>query len=175
MKKLFLLIAAVSILWSCSNDPSKKVKQENLQKAQEQLAKMDKFPEMKFDYTEVDFGTHREGEILDTVFTFTNVGDAPLIISKVKTSCGCTVSEWPKEPVQPGEKGRIAVSFDTHHKTGKQVKSITIHSNEKQLTRTLKVKAQIIPQDDKTAQINNPRKDLVKLPAKHNVLMDQMK
>ncbi|NPA43496.1 MAG: DUF1573 domain-containing protein [Chlorobi bacterium] len=151
MKKILWIIPALVLTAACSDNPAKKVKEENLQKAKEQMAKMDKFPEMKFDYTEVDFGTRKEGEVLDTVFYFTNVGEAPLVIAKVKTSCGCTVSEWPQEPVMPGERGRIAVSFDTRHKKGNQIKTVTIHSNEKQLTRTLKVKAYIEPAEDQGA------------------------
>ncbi len=143
MKKLFVFILLLNLTLACSDDPASKVKKENLEKAKEQLAKMDKFPVMQFDYTEVDFGQRKEGEVLDTVFTFTNTGEAPLIISKVKSSCGCTVPEWPQKPIQPGEKGRIVVRFDTKNRKGNQVKTVTIHSNEKQLTRTLRIKAQV--------------------------------
>jgi len=179
MKRILIVFLITALAVSCSDDPSKKVKPENLQKAKEQMSKMDKFPEMKFEYTEVDFGKHKEGEILDTVFVFTNVGEAPLIISKVKTSCGCTASDWPRQPVQPGETGKIAVSFNTNHKTGNQVKTITIHSNEKQLTRTLKIKAQVEPKNPaqkKTAsKTSNPKiKDFkkIQLPEKNKLLLE---
>ncbi len=162
MKKLLFPVLLLILLWSCNEDPSKKVKKENLEKAKQELAEMNKFPVMKFDVSEINFGNHREGEILDTVFRFTNTGEAPLIISKVKTSCGCTVPEWPKKPVQPGEKGIIKVRFDTHHKRGHQVKTITIHSNEKQLTRVLKIVADIEPDPNaaktKTNTVKNPKR-----------------
>ncbi len=145
MKKLLLLFLTAIFIWSCSDDPARKIKKENLKKAKQELAEMNKFPVMKFDVTEIHFGKHREGEILDTVFHFTNTGEAPLIISKVRTSCGCTVPEWPKEPIQPGERGVLKVRFDTHHKKGHQVKTITIHSNEKQLTHVVKIIADIEP------------------------------
>ncbi len=167
MKKILLLFILTGVIFACSDNPSSKVKKENLEKAKEQMAKMNKFPVMHFDYTEVDFGNHNEGEILDTVFVFTNTGEAPLIISKVKSSCGCTVPEWPKEPIKPGEKGRIVVKFNTNHKTGNQVKTITIHSNEKQLTRTLKIKARVKPKKHnsekgkKDFKIKSPKKSLI--------------
>jgi hypothetical protein len=100
---------------------------------------------MKFDTEVIDFGTHKEGEILDTVFHFKNVGNATLIISKVRSSCGCTVPQWPHHPIKPGESGEIKVRFDTHHKKGRQIKTVTIHSNEKNLTHMLKIKAHIEP------------------------------
>jgi hypothetical protein len=147
MRKLAVILMVLVLSYACSENPASKVKKENLEKAKQEMARMDKFPVMNFEYTEVDFGQRKEGDILDTVFVFTNTGEAPLVISKVRTSCGCTVPEWPKEPIQPGEKGRILVSFNTNHKTGNQVKTITIHSNEKQLTRTLRIKAQVAPKN----------------------------
>ncbi len=161
MKKTVLLTLLLFLFISCSDDPSKKINKDNLKKAQEELAKMDKFPVMQFEYEEVDFGQHKEGEILDTVFVFANTGEAPLIISKVRASCGCTVPEWPREPIQPGEKGQIKVSFDTNNRTGNQVKTVTIHSNEKQLTRQLKIKAQVEPKNKDKSQ-NTGKK--IKLP-----------
>jgi hypothetical protein len=149
MKKIFLFLMLVIFVWACSDNPSGKVKKENLEKAKQELAKMGKFPKMEFEYTEVDFGQHKEGEILDTIFVFTNTGDAPLIISKVRSSCGCTIPDWPKEPVKPGQKDTIKVSFNTNHKTGNQRKKIDIHSNEKQLVRTLIIRAQIEPKKKK--------------------------
>lgn len=146
MKKTGLLLVLMLLgLMACQNDPSKKIKEENLKEAQKELAAQNKFPVMTFETEEIDFGPHKEGEILDTVFRFKNTGNATLVISKVRSSCGCTVPQWPKEPIKPGESGEIKVRFDTHHKKGRQIKTITIHSNEKNLTHTLKIKAQIEP------------------------------
>jgi len=174
MRRIIFLVMSITAVWACSDRPASKVKPENLEKAKQRMAKMDKFPEMQFPYTEVDFGKHKEGEILDTVFVFTNVGEAPLIISKVRTSCGCTASDWPRDPVRPGEKGRIAVRFNTRHKTGKQVKTITIHSNEKQLTRVLKIKAQIEPAEPgKSAPVKG--KPQFNLPSKKDLMIPHKK
>ncbi len=146
MKKLILLFVASLLIVSCSNDnPASKIKDENVQKAKQKMAEMNKFPTMDFEVKEIDFGTHNEGDILDTVFKFKNNGEVPLVITNVKTSCGCTTPYWPKKPIQPGETEKIKVRFNTHHKPGKQTKTITIHANTKNLTESIKIKAYNIP------------------------------
>ncbi len=151
MKKI-LFLAGLTLLFitACQNDnPAAKIKDENVKKAQEKRAEMNKFPKMTFDTREVDFGTHHEGEILDTVFKFTNTGEVPLVITNVKTSCGCTTPYWPKKPIKPGESDVIKVKFNTNHKPGKQTKTITIHANTKNLTEVIRIKAYNIPKDEK--------------------------
>ncbi len=146
MKKIVLLLfSLILILAGCNNDPSKKINKDNLKKAQQEMAQMNKFPKMSFNTEQIDFGRHKEGAILDTVFVFTNTGDAPLIISNVRSSCGCTIPQWPKHPIQPGETGKIKVRFNSHHKKGHNIKTITIYDNEKSLTHTLKIIADIDP------------------------------
>ena len=140
-----LLFSLILILAGCNNDPSKKINKDNLKKAQQEMAQMNKFPKMSFNTEQIDFGRHKEGAILDTVFVFTNTGDAPLIISNVRSSCGCTIPQWPKHPIQPGETGKIKVRFNSHHKKGHNIKTITIYDNEKSLTHTLKIIADIDP------------------------------
>ena len=76
-------------------------------------------------------------------FKFTNTGKEPLIISKCKGSCGCTVPECPKEPILPGESAVIKVNYD-EKRVGSFNKSITITSNAKNTTKILKVKGKII-------------------------------
>lgn len=75
-----------------------------------------------------DYGTIKNGADGSCVFEFKNTGDSPLIISNAKGSCGCTVPEWPKEPIAPGAKGTIKVKYDTM-RTGEINKSVTITSN----------------------------------------------
>lgn len=69
------------------------------------------------------------GDKVEATFEFTNTGNEALLISDVKTSCGCTASDYPKEPVAPGEKGTIKAVFDTAGKTGSQTKNITVMTN----------------------------------------------
>ena len=85
--------------------------------------------EIVFDEKRYNFGTVDEGAIIRHDFKFTNEGKLPLLISKAKSTCGCTVPEWPEEPIAPGESGTISVRFDTKNKTGKQGKPITIIAN----------------------------------------------
>ena len=82
-------------------------------------------------------------------FKFKNTGKEPLIISKCKGSCGCTVPECPKEPILPGESSIIKVNYD-EKRIGSFNKSITITSNAKTTTKILKVKGKIIAADKNT-------------------------
>ncbi|HHS95236.1 MAG TPA: DUF1573 domain-containing protein [Phaeodactylibacter sp.] len=76
-----------------------------------------------------DFGTIPQGEKVSTVYRIKNVGKNPLKISKAKGSCGCTVPQWPKEAIAPGEIAEIKVVFNSRGKRGKQQKRITITAN----------------------------------------------
>ena len=75
------------------------------------------------------FGKIKEGEKVTHDFEFTNTGSKPLLITNCKASCGCTVPEWSKEPISAGKTGKIHVVFDSEHKAGTQVKSITVTAN----------------------------------------------
>ncbi|MBR1484892.1 MAG: DUF1573 domain-containing protein [Prevotella sp.] len=94
--------------------------------------------EIKFDKTTHDFGKFSSKEaVVSCVFTFTNTGDAPLIINQAMATCGCTVPEYTKKPVQPGEKGELKVTYNgTGKHPGRFKKSITVRTNAKvELTR----------------------------------------
>lgn len=84
---------------------------------------------IKFAETEYDFGKVKDGEKVTHVYKFTNTGKEPLIINSAKGSCGCTVPEWPKDPVAPGGSGEIKVEFNSKGKTGQQSKTVTIMAN----------------------------------------------
>lgn len=99
----------------------------------------DKVAEIKFDETTKNVGTFSvKKPTATTTFTFTNVGDAPLVIHQVVASCGCTVPSYSKEPVQPGKKGTIKVDYDG---TGKPLgffkKSIIVRTNSSTPTTRL--------------------------------------
>lgn len=87
--------------------------------------------EIKFDKLTHDFGTFSEKEpVVSCTFSFTNVGESPLIINQAVASCGCTVPEYTKTPVQPGEKGEIKVTYNGAGKfPGHFKKSITVRTN----------------------------------------------
>lgn len=89
--------------------------------------------DVKFDKTTHDFGTFSENNpVVACTFTFTNIGDAPLVIHQAVASCGCTVPEYTKEPVMPGKKGTIKITYNgTGKYPGHFKKSITLRTNAK--------------------------------------------
>ncbi len=86
---------------------------------------------IKFDKTTIDFGTFYDTEKQKKgTFTFTNVGDAPLVINQVVASCGCTVPKYTKEPIQPGATGKIDVTYNTRGRfPGHFKKTLTVRTN----------------------------------------------
>ena len=101
-------------------------------------------PKIEFEVTEIDYGTIEQGADPLRVFKFKNVGDEPLIISKAKGSCGCTVPKYPQEPVLPGEEAVIEVRYDTK-RIGPFHKTVTLTTNEANPTHILKIKGKVNP------------------------------
>jgi hypothetical protein len=93
--------------------------------------------EIKFDKDTFNFGEVLEGEKVSHSFTFTNTGDNDLVISNARGSCGCTVPEWPKEPIAPGKSGKIDVVFNSDGKPGNAIKSVTVSTNTEPATHQL--------------------------------------
>ena len=83
----------------------------------------------QFEVTNHNFGEVEEGEVVTYTYSFTNIGKAPLVISNARSTCGCTVPDWSKEPIDPGKKGSIEVRFNTKGKKEKQRKPIYITAN----------------------------------------------
>jgi len=99
-------------------------------------------PVMEFEKTTVDYGTIEQGSDPFRVFTFTNVGNEPLIISNAKGSCGCTVPTYPKEPIMPGDKAEIKVRYDTN-RVGPFTKTVTLTTNEATPSKRLIIKGKV--------------------------------
>lgn len=95
-------------------------------------------PVMTFDKDAIDYGTIKQDAEGNRVFTFTNTGKTPLIISEAHGSCGCTVPSYTKEPVMPGQKSEIKVHYDTH-RVGPFSKSVTVNSNAQNSPVVLKI------------------------------------
>lgn len=95
--------------------------------------------EFKFVTESIDYGKISQGSEGTRTFEFTNIGDAPLIITGVQSTCGCAVPKKPEKPIMPGEKGQIQVSYDTSRMGGFS-KAVTIISNAKQSRKRIKIK-----------------------------------
>ncbi|HLU50800.1 MAG TPA: DUF1573 domain-containing protein [Flavobacteriaceae bacterium] len=105
-----------------------------------------KYPVMTFDKTEHDFGTIAQGTNVEHMFTFTNTGDAPLIISDAKGSCGCTVPTFTREPIQPGQKGELLVHFNGTGSNQRTI-SVNITTNTQRVTERVTIKAFVQPKE----------------------------
>lgn len=95
--------------------------------------------EFKFDKETINYGKIEKDSNGERIFIFTNVGDEPLVIQRIQSSCGCTVPKKPEKPIMPGEKGEIKVSYATN-RVGGFSKSITIYSNAKNPKKVIRIK-----------------------------------
>ena len=149
MKKLyfvFVLVLGVA-LTSCQNDNNSKSNLstsvvKNNKSANGETS--DAMPKFAFVETVHNFGKVIRGEKVSYKFKFKNEGNADLLITKVSTSCGCTVGHYPKEPVKPGQEASIDAIFDSTHKKGMQNKTITILSNTRPNRTVLRIKANVV-------------------------------
>ena len=103
----------------------------------------DKVAKIEFKTDTIDYGTIEKGSDGVRVFEFTNTGNAPLIISNVKSTCGCTVPKKPDGPILPGETGKIEVKYDTN-RVNPIRKTITVTSNAETPTVALKIKGLVV-------------------------------
>jgi hypothetical protein len=100
-------------------------------------------PIMTFTETRHDFGDMPEGEVVKYVFKFTNTGKSPLVIQNATGSCGCTIPQYPKEPVTPGASGEIQVMFNSRGKSGMQHKTVTIFANTQPDETKIEIQANV--------------------------------
>lgn len=136
-----------ALLWlavsSCDRGPAAG------KQAKEQTVPDSEKPVIAFADTIYRFGTIREGEEVSHEFPFTNTGKSDLLISNATASCGCTVPQWPKEPVPPGGKGVIKATFNSDGKQGKQSKKIVITANTKPELTEILLEGDVIPKPNK--------------------------
>ena len=100
--------------------------------------------EIQFKEETIDYGKINRGSDGLRVFEFTNTGDAPLVITNDRSSCGCTIPKKPEEPILPGQQGKIEVEYDTNRAAGPFRKAITVSSNASNPTKILKIKGELI-------------------------------
>ncbi len=154
MRKFISIIISVIFLTACGSQVSDL--ELRVAKLETEIASMRKgggstivpagaFPKFSFDQEEHNFGQIRDGDIVSHTFRFTNSGEAPLIISKATAACGCTVPQWPKQPIPVGGSGEIQVQFDSSNKPGMQNKVVTITANTESKVKKLLIRAQVNP------------------------------
>ncbi|MCP4975786.1 MAG: DUF1573 domain-containing protein [Maribacter sp.] len=146
MKKAILGLSLLSMVtfMSCKENASSKVKNDNVAVAAERDESAKQVPVMEFEKSEHDFGTIEQGTPQETIFIFTNTGNAPLVITNATSSCGCTVPNPPKEPIAPGEKGELVVKFNGSGQN-QVTKTITVVANTAKGSELLRIKAFVNP------------------------------
>ncbi len=111
-------------------------------------------PIITFDKTSYDYGTIYEKSNGNANFVYTNTGKEPLILNKVKATCGCTIPKWSRQPLMPGETDTIKVHYNTN-RIGAFHKSITVYSNASQPTVVLKMKGKVIREESTALPTKN--------------------
>lgn len=126
MKKI-ILVAAIALISFATNAQAK----------------------IQFKTDTIDYGQVEKGSDGLRIFEFINTGTEPLIIQDVKSSCGCTVPEKPKDPIAPGASSVIKVKYDTK-RVGKIRKTVTVYSNASEPIKALKIKGEVMPPNNKS-------------------------
>ena len=115
-------------------------------KAKEAAKKAETQTSIQFEASEISFGEIKEGAAVTKIYKLKNIGKKRLMIEKVEGSCGCTVAEWPRYPVEPGENAEIKVTFNSLGKRGVQDKTITVTANTEPAQTFLKIKGTVVAQ-----------------------------
>lgn len=129
-----LLLLNVFFIFSCSKKDEKRI----------DSSVIENMTEIKFERTVLDFKSVESGEVVQGSFVFTNEGKYPLVIYEVNTSCGCTVADYPRGEIAPGEKGMISVKYDSEGSAGMRIsKEVTVNANTTPAKTKLKIIADV--------------------------------
>jgi hypothetical protein len=145
MRSIFFLLLIAGILTSCGNNREGGISTDVVNNPISASGdnSLDELPVISFSKQIHDFGKIIQGEKVSFNFRFTNTGKSDLVISQVNSSCGCTVTRFPKKAIKPGEKDKITVTFDSEGRKGIQNKTITVASNCQPNKTILRVKAMV--------------------------------
>ena len=151
MRKIITIsFIALSFMFSC-DDMAKELKKSkvstdivhNPNTAGSELME-NKLPVLEIKEDIFDFGLITQGESVSHEFKLKNIGNGPLLISSAKGSCGCTVPEWPKNPIPVGKEERLRVTFNSAGRQGVQKKTVTLQSNTIPNTRVITIKGTVV-------------------------------
>ncbi len=159
MKIKLFIVATLLIATACKNEnktevqdeilaPTESITEQNMSEMTDATTSTEnsvatEAPVMTFEKTEHDFGSITQGENVTHIFKFKNTGKSDLLISDAKGSCGCTVPEYPKTPIKPGESGEMKVTFSSAGRNGLQSKTVDITANTATGREQLMIKASI--------------------------------
>ena len=148
----FLILVSLFFFYSC-DDAAKKVESKEKRLSTDLVKNNQTSSDKKLSLTqpiveilesEFDFGEIKQGDKVSHNYKIKNIGNADLLISSAKGSCGCTVPEWPQDPIGPGEQANIKVTFDSKGKIGKQAKRVTLMTNAIPNVKILTIKGNIV-------------------------------
>jgi hypothetical protein len=148
MKKVLIFLTLSSFFAACNNQNSTvSEKSEQNQAISADSPAISDYPAFKFEKEMYDFGEIKEGDQVSYNFKFKNIGDVPLIISSASATCGCTVPDYPKEPIAPGAEGIIKVIFNSAGKPGMQNKVVSITANTNPTLTELNILGNVLPRE----------------------------
>ena len=144
MKRLILSLIIILGLISCETKEGKlSTNLVNNPSSADGIKRGNNTPAIKFEKTEHDFGKILQGEQVSYTFKFKNVGDAPLIITSIEKTCGCTTPDFSSTPIKPGDSGKITITYDSKGHKGFQNKRLVVKANTNPSETILRIKAQV--------------------------------
>ena len=144
MKRVILSLLIIIGLISCETKENKlDTSLVNNPSSADGARRVTNVPEIEFQKTEHDFGKILQGEQVSYTFRFKNVGNAPLIITSIEKTCGCTSPDFSNEPIKPGEEGKITITYDSKGHKGFQNKRLIVKANTNPSETILRIKAHV--------------------------------
>ena len=147
IKYIFVIAVTMCVMIACGGKDGDNLSTDLVTNPKSATETSNRQAAIKFDKEEHDFGILLQGEVVSYSFHFTNTGNMPLIISEVGSSCGCTVGDYPREPIAPGKKGDIKVTYNSTGHHGFQSRTLTVMSNTNPAKSTLRIKGKVLTPD----------------------------
>ena len=143
IKYIFVIAVTMCVMIACGGKDGDSLSTDLVTNPKSATETSNRQADIKFDKEEHDFGILLQGEVVSYSFHFTNTGNTPLIISDVGSSCGCTVGDYPREPIAPGKTGDIKVTYNSSGHHGFQSRFLTVMSNTNPAKTTLRIKGTV--------------------------------